>query len=204
MKGVNSEACGDELENSAGGSGSTTKKSKPSEPEITVSEWEEDLDTKIIHKNQPVFMTVYKDPDSLEEKLCVIASLPGGVFDVEFSLIGVHPAVTIQNYVFLAWLVYDIPRIFKKAIDEKQITSCHPLIVSLKNEFKNHRDSIDSTPQGEIEFILPISVQTAPTAISRAGGKTNDGTMIVIVELMAFHNSYTVKQASNKIEFHNL
>ena len=47
-------------------------------------------------------MTVYKDPDSLEEKLCVIAFLPGGVFDVEFSLIGVDPAVTIQNYVFLA------------------------------------------------------------------------------------------------------
>jgi hypothetical protein len=101
--------------------------------------------------------------------------------------------------------VYDIPGIFKKAIDEKQITSCHPLIiVSLKNEFNNHRDSIDSTPQGEMELILPISVQTAPTAISRAGGKTNDGTMIVIVELMAFHNSYTVKQATNKIEFHNL
>jgi hypothetical protein len=37
VKGVNSEACGDELENSAGGSGSTTKKSKPSEPKITVS-----------------------------------------------------------------------------------------------------------------------------------------------------------------------
>ena len=47
MKGVNSEACGDELENSAGGSGSTTKRSKPSEPE-TVGEVEEDLDTEII------------------------------------------------------------------------------------------------------------------------------------------------------------
>ena len=71
MKGLNSEACGDELENSAGGSGSTTKRSKPSEPE-TVSEGEEDLDTKIIHKNKPVFMTVYKDPDSLEEKLVLL------------------------------------------------------------------------------------------------------------------------------------
>ena len=57
MKGLNSEACGDELENSAGGSGSTTKRSKPSEPE-TVSEGEDGLDTKIIHRNQPVLITV--------------------------------------------------------------------------------------------------------------------------------------------------
>jgi hypothetical protein len=27
---------------------------------------------KIIHKNKPVFMTVYKDPDSLKEKLVLL------------------------------------------------------------------------------------------------------------------------------------
>jgi hypothetical protein len=27
---------------------------------------------KIIHKNKPVFMTVYKDPDSLKEKLKIV------------------------------------------------------------------------------------------------------------------------------------
>ena len=71
MNSLNSKVYGDGFENSAGGSGSTTKRSKPFKPE-TVSEGEEDLDTKIIHKNQPVLMTVYKDRDSLEEKLCVM------------------------------------------------------------------------------------------------------------------------------------
>jgi hypothetical protein len=33
-------------------------------------------------------------------------------------------------------IVYDIPGIFKKDIDAKLITSCHPLIISLKNELK--------------------------------------------------------------------
>ena len=67
---MNLEACADEFENSAGGSGSTTKRSKSSESE-TVSEGKEDLDRKIVHKNQPVLMTVYKDPESKEEN-CVL------------------------------------------------------------------------------------------------------------------------------------
>jgi hypothetical protein len=134
VKGVNSEACGDALENSAGGSGSTTKRSKQSEPE-TVSEGEEDLDTKIIHRNQPVLMTVYKDPESLEEKLCVIASLPGGVSDVEFSLIGSGPGSNTAKITY-SWppIVYDIPGIFNKDIDAKLISLHHviPLLFPSK------------------------------------------------------------------------
>ena len=34
-------------------------------------EGKEDLDRKIVHKNQPVLMTVYKDPESKEEN-CVL------------------------------------------------------------------------------------------------------------------------------------
>lgn len=63
MKGINSEACGDEFENIVGSSGSTTKRSKPSDWE-KVSKGEEDLDMKAFHKNQPVLMTVYKDPST--------------------------------------------------------------------------------------------------------------------------------------------
>jgi hypothetical protein len=42
--------------------------------------------------------------------------------------------------------MYDIPGIFKKSIDGKEMTSSHTLIVSDKDEFKKHRDTIDSTP----------------------------------------------------------
>ena len=122
---MNSEACADEFENSAGGSGSTTKRSKPSESE-TVSEGKEDLDTKIVHKNQPVLMTVYKDPESKEEKLCIIASLPGGVSNLEFSLIGSGPGSNTAKITY-SWPpivspydMYDIPGIFKKAICRKR------------------------------------------------------------------------------------
>jgi hypothetical protein len=47
--------------------------------------------------------------------------------------------------------VFDFSGFSKKAIG-KEMTSFHPLIVSLKNEFENHADSIDSTPKGEIEM----------------------------------------------------
>ena len=67
-------------------------------------------------------MTVYKDPESLEEKLCVIASLPGGVSDVEFSLIGSGPGSNTAKITY-SWppIVYDIPGIFNKDIDAKLI-----------------------------------------------------------------------------------
>jgi hypothetical protein len=78
-----------------------------------------------------------KGSRNLRKKLCVIASLPGGVSDVEFSLIGSGPGSNTAKIMY-SWppIVYDIPGIFKKDIDAKLITSCHPLIISLKNELK--------------------------------------------------------------------
>ena len=75
---------------------------------------------------------------------------------------------------------------------------------SLKAELRNNNESLDSTPKGEIELTLPIPVQTAASSICRSGGKKNDGSFILIVELMAYQNSYTVKQNEKKIVFEDL
>ncbi|EFX72043.1 hypothetical protein DAPPUDRAFT_111162 [Daphnia pulex] len=185
---------------SADVSGSTTKRSRPSDPE-NVSE-EEDMDANVVSKNQPVLMSVYKDPDTEEEKLCVLVTMPGGVSHVKFEVVGTGPGSNVAKVTY-DWppISFDIPAIFKEEIDAKQIPSCHPLILSLKNDLQFHRDSIDSTPRGEIELTLPISVQTATSSIEHKGVTSNDGTMVLVAHLMAYQNSYTVKQKCTTVEF---
>jgi hypothetical protein len=133
---------------SAGVSGSTTKRSRPSDPE-NVSE-EEDLDSNVVSNNQPVLMSVYKDPDTEEEKWCVIVTMPGGVSHVKFEVVGTGPGSNVAKVTY-DWppISFDIPAIFNENREAKKISSCHPLILSLKNDLKFHRDSIDSTPRGE-------------------------------------------------------
>jgi hypothetical protein len=95
MKASYSDA-GCDSENSARVCVSTTKCSRPSDPE-TVSEEEEDMDSEVVHKNQPVLMLVYKNPETEEENLCVAVTLHGGVSDVEFSLVGSGPVSKTAN-----------------------------------------------------------------------------------------------------------
>jgi hypothetical protein len=92
-------------------------------------------------------------------------------------------------------------RSFEKKHRGKKNSYCHPLILSLKNDLKFHRDSIDSTPRGEIELTLPISVQTATTSIKHNGVISDDGTMVLVAHLMAYQNSYTVKQKCTTVDF---
>ena len=202
MKRFNSESV-----DCAGSSGSSKQpKQSATEP---VYEEEEDLDARIRHKNQPVLISVFRDPETEEEKVCVVAALPGGVSNVEFSLIGTGPGANKARITY-SWppIVFDIEGIFRKEIDSVnpavKLESTHPLILSLKAELRNNRESLNSTPRGEIELTLPIPVQTAASSICRSGGKKNDGSLIVIVELMAYQNSYTVKQKDNTIVFEDL
>ncbi|EFX61641.1 hypothetical protein DAPPUDRAFT_121266, partial [Daphnia pulex] len=80
---------------SADVSGSTTKRSRPSDPE-NVSE-EEDMDANVVSKNQPVLMSVYKDPDTEEEKLCVLVTMSGGVSHVKFEVVGTGPGSNVAK-----------------------------------------------------------------------------------------------------------
>ena len=107
--------------------------------------------------------------------MCVVAALPGGVSNVEFSLIGTGPGANKARITY-SWppIVFDIEGIFRKEIDsvnpETKIESSHPLISSLKAELWNNSESLDSTPRGEIKLTLPITVQTAASSICRLGG----------------------------------
>jgi hypothetical protein len=55
------------------------------------------MDSEVVHKNQPVLMLVYKNPETEEENLCVAVTLHGGVSDVEFSLVGSGPVSKTAN-----------------------------------------------------------------------------------------------------------
>ncbi len=49
------------------------------------------MDAKIKHKNQPVLMTVNRDPITEHEKVCIVATLTEGVSDVNLALVGSGP-----------------------------------------------------------------------------------------------------------------
>ena len=84
----------------AGSSGSSKQpKQSATEP---VYEEEEDLDARIRHKNKPVLISVFRDPETEEEKVCVVAALPGGVSNVEFFLIGTGPG-TNKTRITCSW-----------------------------------------------------------------------------------------------------
>ena len=182
MKRFNSESV-----DCAGSSGSSKQpKQSATEP---VYEEEEDLDARIRHKNQPVLISVFRDPETEEEKVCLLIPVP------QLSL-------TLKES--SERKLGDWNEIGDSVNPEMKIEPTHPLISSLKAKLRNNRESLDSTTRGEIELTLPISVQTAASSICRSGGKKNDGSLIVIVELMAYQNSYTVKQKDNTIVFEDL
>ena len=163
-----------------------------------------EIDSQIVHHNQPVLMEVYLDPDTNSEMLIILASLPGGVTHVEFSLVGSGPGSSTARITY-NWpkISFNMEAVFAKKI-ASGMPSCHPKIVALKNGLKATRSCIDEIPQGVIELTLPIPVLTNADSIFRSGGKKEDGSMLLIVELTAYQTAYTVKKEDTKIVFEDL
>lgn len=181
----------------------SSKRSKTSEsPDDDTDDVVEDLDAQIIHHNQPVMMSVYRDPDTEEERVIIVASLPGGSTDIEFSLVGSGPGTRTARIEY-RWpsIAYNIEEIFAKEIANKIIPSCHPKILALKADLQNTRDCIDEAPKGMMELSLPISVQTVANSVKRMGKVKENGSLTLIVELSAYQNAYTVKQEDKKVVF---
>ena len=85
-----------DFSNLSSGSASSNKLLKTSEDGDTVAAFE-DLDSKIVHHNQPIVMSVFKDPLTKQEKEIIVAVLPGGPNRVCFSLVGSGPGTRLAR-----------------------------------------------------------------------------------------------------------
>lgn len=92
----------------------------------------EDNDSHIVHHNQPVLMSVFVEPVTQQEKLIIVATLPEGSTNVEFSVVGSEPGTRTARIEY-SWpkMAFDIDAIFGKAI-KLGLPSCHPKILAKK------------------------------------------------------------------------
>ncbi|KAK4010312.1 hypothetical protein OUZ56_019457 [Daphnia magna] len=168
------------LEDSANSSSTSSlivsRKRLRDDQESDLNEEIEDLDSRIIHQNQPVLMAVYKD-HSLAEIVSICVTLPSGVTDIRFTLDGTGPATTFATITY-TWpqVMFDIEGLFASAIKKKKtMTVEHPKIIALKLELENNRQHIDRKPQGSMEISLPIPVKTDPNTVNYKLAKGTDG-----------------------------
>ena len=160
------------------------------------------LDVRLVHQNQPILMAVYKDGKTLAERVCVCVSLTSGARDVRFALLGTGPATTTASITY-KWpkVMYHVESLFESAIRDKTLSPTDAKIVALKLELENNRDHIETAPQGYMELSLPIPVQTAGEAVNYRCAKNNEGDIVLIADLCAFHTSYTVKKKESACKF---
>lgn len=164
---------------------------------------DDDHDSQVKHRNQPVLMSVYLDPVTEQEKVIVVASLPGGTEEAKFSLVGLGPGTKTARIVY-HWpkISFQFDELFAKQIKADKITNYHPKIVALKKDLQLNRERIDQNPTGSMELTLPISVQTAESSILRYGVRQqNDGSRVLIAELTAYQSMYTVKEEEDAVKF---
>ena len=152
----------------------------------------EDLDARIQNKNQPVLMAVYHDAVSLNEMLAIVVTLPSGVKDVVFALLGTGPETNLVEIGY-TWpgVVYNVDALFASALAAETITLTSPKIVALKAELENHRDHINSKPRGSIQLTLPISVKTDPDSIKYKLAKGKNGEIVLMADLCTLQRAYT-------------
>ena len=78
---------------------------------------------------------------------------------------------------------------------------CDPKILALKDDLMFTRQYKDQVPKSSIEISLSIPVQTAANTIKRGGKQRKDGCQTIVVELIAYQSSFTVKPEDEKIVF---
>lgn len=166
---------------------------------------EEDYDYHIVYRNQPVQMSVYRDPATQNEKVVIIALLFGGVADAQFSLVGEGPGTRMARIEFL-WPEVAVlhNEIFAQEIKEGEFPSCHPMLEALRKDLERNRKCVDERPNCSVDLTLPISVQTASSSIKIFGKVRKDGTRFLIVQLMAYQSAYTVKEKDKIVVFKDM
>lgn len=161
----------------------------------------EDVDARISHQNQPVLIAVYKD-QLLAELLFMCVVLPSGVTDVRFKLNGTGPATMLATITY-TWpeVMFEVEGLFASALSKKTMALNHPKIIALKLELENNRKHVNSKPQGTMDITLPIPVKTDPDTITYKVAKGLDGVTVLMVDLCAFHRSYTAVESEFECKF---
>jgi len=90
-------------------------------------------DSKVTNYNQPVQVEVHQDSVTENEKVIIVACLPGGASDAEFTLVGSGTGTTLARFTY-KWppMSFRFEELFKKWIEDGSIQSYHPKIVALK------------------------------------------------------------------------
>ncbi len=185
---------------------SLNKKMKLSDSKEEEEEVADSSDTHIVHRNQSVQMSVFKDPETLHGMLIIVVLLPSGVEKAQFSLVGDGPGTRTAK------IEYDWPSIsldpeeyFDFEMSIGALNKIHPKVVSLKDDLRFFRTNIDHAPKGSMELTLPISVQIISSSFYHtAVNKKSDGSRLLIVELMAYQTAYNVGTAEKQITFKSL
>lgn len=154
-------------------------------------------------KNEPYMMTVYSDPDTMNDRVMIIVNLPSGCSNVKFSVNEDGKMATVKY----SWptAMFNPNILFKKFISNKTLSVFHPKVVAVAKELENRRNSVNEIPQGSIEILLPFQVQTEISSIEKVGVKSEDTlgqtSLVLIIELKSFQKKYSLSISTIKIGY---
>ncbi|KAJ3117945.1 hypothetical protein HK098_006074, partial [Nowakowskiella sp. JEL0407] len=140
--------------------------------------------------SDPVLTAVYTDPETENERVIVVASLPSGCSGLNFTL-SEDGETAIISYTW-PFAMYNTEYMFEKWLVTRQLENYHPKIVAILRELEKVRDTIESAPEGSIRVPLPIPVQTDTRTFKKNGLQKKDGSVIFIAELQAHQKSYAI------------
>ena len=178
-----------------------SKRAKTSDADESMAvEDMEDCD-KTITNNMPMMTTVYRCPTTQEEWVGLMVSLPGGAENVEFSLVGSGAGSRLARITF-SWppLMYNIDDAMGVNGDQFSLKEL-ARSMAFKQELHNHRDSIDAKPQGTIDISLPVPVLTSIDSYTFNGKRKPDGSLVLVADLKAYQDSYTIPHEKRKVDF---
>ncbi|KAI9551097.1 hypothetical protein GHT06_001931 [Daphnia sinensis] len=111
----------------------------------------ENLDSRVTHHNQPILMSVYKEPVTQQEMLIILCVLPIGATAVRFTLVGSGPGSRLAIIDYLSPpIAFEIENLFAEEIKQGEIPDCHPKIIALKEDLKFTREYLSEAPKGSI------------------------------------------------------
>lgn len=153
----------------------------------------------IFHKNYPILCESYKDPETANEKVALVVSLPAGAQNVTIELSDNGDTATVKY--FWASTMYDMAELYGKMLAKKQIDLHHPRILCIKNGLEKCRKRNDEAPEAAIKVNFPIKVQTGGDSWSMSGVKKQDGTQVLMADFSGFVNDYHAKIRDVQFEY---